>query len=115
MRQLIYSTEIIFLFIGLCPFYEQTLQTQFAMARRYDDDSSFDESASFLPQSPRSKRSAFEVALKWMRFLVNILYLILLIAILALLVQYKLETDFGGDVNHFVPRCQSRSCILGIL
>ncbi|EUC27522.1 DUF3328 domain containing protein [Pyrenophora tritici-repentis] len=73
------------------------------MSGRYSRESSSDEFTSFIQQksNPRSRTYVFW---KWMRISISVFIFIFLVAILGLLMQFRLETDFGGDVNHFVPR-----------
>ncbi|EMD85873.1 hypothetical protein COCC4DRAFT_154988 [Bipolaris maydis ATCC 48331] len=73
------------------------------MSTRYSEESSSNELASLIQQksNAQSKTRGF---LRWIQISINIVFLVLLISILGVLIQFKLETDFGGDVNHFVPR-----------
>lgn len=75
------------------------------MTGRYSEECSSDELASFIKQNskPRGGGSRF---LRWARISFNVLLLVLLVAILGLLIQLELKTDFGEDVNRFVPRCE---------
>ncbi|EOA80853.1 uncharacterized protein SETTUDRAFT_35760 [Exserohilum turcica Et28A] len=73
------------------------------MPQRYSEESLSDELASFIQQNPNPHSRKSRI-LRWIKFSINILFLILLIAILGLLVQVELKIDFGGDVNHLFPR-----------